>query len=56
MIVGGIIAGIGLRNPSRETQYEAPGAAPAGACSHCPDHLDGAGEREPERERVAERA
>jgi EmrB/QacA subfamily drug resistance transporter len=40
MIVGGIIAGIGLRNPSRETAYEAPGAAPAGECAHCPDHLD----------------
>ena len=24
MIVGGVIAGIGLRNPSRETDYEAP--------------------------------
>ncbi len=48
MIVGGIIAGIGLRNPRRETEYEAPGAAPAGECAHCPDHLDGAGEHEAE--------
>jgi EmrB/QacA subfamily drug resistance transporter len=54
MIVGGVIAGIGLRNPSRETQYEAPGAAPAGECAHCPDHLDAAGERD--REPVAEPA
>jgi EmrB/QacA subfamily drug resistance transporter len=48
MIVGGVFAGINLRNPSRETEYEAPGAAPAGECAHCPDHLDGApeGERE----------
>jgi EmrB/QacA subfamily drug resistance transporter len=56
MIVGGIIAGIGLRNPSRETEYEAPGAATAGECAHCPDHLDGAAEPEPEREPVAEPA
>jgi EmrB/QacA subfamily drug resistance transporter len=54
MIVGGVIAGIGLRNPKRETEYDAPGAAPAGECAHCPDHLDGAGERE--REPVAEPA
>jgi EmrB/QacA subfamily drug resistance transporter len=56
MIVGGVIAGIGLRNPKRETEYEAPGAVPAGECAHCPDHLDGAGEPEPEREPVAEPA
>jgi len=56
MIVGGIIAGIGLRNPKRETEYEAPGAATAGECAHCPDHLDGTGEAEPEREPVAEPA
>ena len=48
MIVGGVIAGIGLRNPRRETEYEAPGAAPAGECAHCPEHLDGAGKREDE--------
>jgi EmrB/QacA subfamily drug resistance transporter len=46
MIVGGVIAGIGLRNPRRETEYGAPGAATAGECAHCPDHLDGSGERE----------
>jgi EmrB/QacA subfamily drug resistance transporter len=57
MIIGGVIAGIGLRNPRRRTEYEAPGAAPAGECAHCPDHLDGAGrEREEEREPVAEPA
>jgi EmrB/QacA subfamily drug resistance transporter len=56
MIVGGIIAGIGLRNPKRETEYEAPGAATAGECAHCPDHLDGGGAREPEPEPVAEHA
>jgi hypothetical protein len=57
MIVGGVIAGIGLRNPPRETVYDSPRAAPAGECAHCPDHLDEtpAGERE-EREPVAEPA
>jgi EmrB/QacA subfamily drug resistance transporter len=56
MIVGGVIAGIGLRNPKRETAYDAPGAAPAGECAHCPDHLDGGGPSEAEREPVAEPA
>jgi EmrB/QacA subfamily drug resistance transporter len=54
MIVGGVIAGIGLRNPPRETAYESPRAAPAGECAHCPDHLDETPERE--REPVAEPA
>jgi EmrB/QacA subfamily drug resistance transporter len=55
MIVGGVIAGIGLRNPPRETAYDSPRAAPAGECAHCPDHLDEIpGERE--REPVAEPA
>jgi EmrB/QacA subfamily drug resistance transporter len=54
MIIGGVIAGIGLRNPRRETEYEAPGAATAGECAHCPEHLDGSGEGE--HEPVAEPA
>jgi EmrB/QacA subfamily drug resistance transporter len=54
MIVGGVIAGIGLRNPPRETAYDSPRAAPAGECAHCPDHLDETPERE--REPVAEPA
>jgi len=54
MIAGGVIAGIGLRNPRRATEYEAPGAVPAGECAHCPDHLTGP--HEPEREPVAEPA
>jgi EmrB/QacA subfamily drug resistance transporter len=53
MIVGGVIAGIGLRNPERETEYEAPGAVPAGECAHCPDHLDDARPREREAEPVS---
>jgi EmrB/QacA subfamily drug resistance transporter len=48
MIVGGVIAGIGLRNPPRETEYESPRAAPAGECAHCPDHLEGTPRREGE--------
>jgi hypothetical protein len=48
MIVGGVIAGIGLRNPPRQTDYDAPGAAPAGECAHCPDHLDDSPEHERE--------
>ena len=56
MIIGGVIAGIGLRNPSRETEYEAPGAATAGECAHCPEHLDGTPRREEEPEPVAEPA
>jgi hypothetical protein len=56
MIVGGVIAGIGLRNPPRETAYDSPRAAPAGECAHCPDHLDEAPEPRGEGEPVAEPA
>ena len=58
MILGGVIAGVGLRNPRRQTEYDAPGAATAGECAHCPDHLDGTPHREGEGERepVAEPA
>jgi EmrB/QacA subfamily drug resistance transporter len=48
MIVGGVIAGFGLRNPPRETEYDSPLAAPAGECAHCPDHLDERPRREGE--------
>ncbi len=52
MIVGGVIAGIGIQNPKRKTEYGAPAAAPAGECAHCPDHLteDAGREREAEAE------
>jgi hypothetical protein len=40
MIIGGVVAGIGLRNPSRETEYDSPRACPAGEAAHCPEHLD----------------
>ena len=56
MIVGGVIAGIGLRNPRRRSEYEAPGAAPAGECAHCPDHLDDRPGEDREGEPVAEPA
>jgi MFS family permease len=54
MIIGGVIAGFGLRNPPRETAYDSPRAAPAGECAHCPDHLDETPSHE--REPVAEPA
>ncbi|HZA89690.1 MAG TPA: MFS transporter [Solirubrobacterales bacterium] len=51
MIVGGLIAGSGLRNPKRpEEPREAPRAAPAGDCGHCPPAEEPAAagrEREP---------
>jgi EmrB/QacA subfamily drug resistance transporter len=56
MIVGGLIAGAGLRNPRRpETPWEAPRAAPAGDCGHCPPPEEPAvagREPEPVRETV----
>ena len=54
MIVGGVIAGIGLRNPSREEEYDSPRACPAGEAAHCPDHLEET--PSPEHEPVAEPA
>jgi EmrB/QacA subfamily drug resistance transporter len=58
MIVGGVIAGFGIQDPKRKTEYEAPAAAPAGECAHCPDHLTGADgrERKPEPEPATEAA
>ena len=47
MIIGGVIAGIGLRNPERESEYPAPRAPTAGECAHCPEHLEG--REQPER-------
>jgi EmrB/QacA subfamily drug resistance transporter len=35
MIIGGVIAGIGLRNPERREVREVPRAATAGDCGHC---------------------
>jgi EmrB/QacA subfamily drug resistance transporter len=37
MIVGGVIAGFGLRNPERREERELPLAATAGDCGHCPE-------------------
>jgi EmrB/QacA subfamily drug resistance transporter len=53
MILGGMIAGIGLRNPKRQEPREVPRAATAGDCGHCPpDGGDGVARRE--REPVGE--
>ena len=54
MIVGGVVAGVGLRNPPRETAYDPPRAAAAGECAHSPDHLDETPDEE--REPLAEPA
>jgi EmrB/QacA subfamily drug resistance transporter len=35
MIVGGVIAGIGIENPRRAEERQAPLAAPAGECARC---------------------
>ena len=50
MILGGIVAGVGLRNPSRSgEERHAPRAATAGECSRCGDEgRDGAEERREE--------
>jgi len=53
MIVGGLIAGGGLRNPKRQEPHEAPRAAPAGDCGHCPPDIEPVGVR-PDREPVGE--
>jgi hypothetical protein len=50
MILGGVIAGAGLRNPDRQEPREAPLAAAGGDCGHCPPAEEGAAagrEREP---------
>jgi hypothetical protein len=53
MIVGGVIAGIGLRNP-RETpgERQAPLAATAGECARCPEDGDDGRHAERELEQV----
>jgi EmrB/QacA subfamily drug resistance transporter len=54
MIVGGLIAGAGLRNPERPREpREAPRATPAGDCGHCPPSEEPGTERR-EREPVGE--
>ena len=48
MVVGGVIAGIGLRNPERREAREPPLAATAADCGHCPpEEGEGAAAREP---------
>jgi hypothetical protein len=48
MIAGGLLAGVGIRNPERHEAYAAPRAAPAGDCGHLvesePSGLAGAAE------------
>jgi hypothetical protein len=46
MIVGGVVAGIGIQNPRRRDEQITPRAAPAGECARCAeaghdlDHAD----------------
>ncbi len=56
MIVGGVVAGVYLRNPPRESAYDAPRAAQAGECAHCPDHLDDTPDHERAPEPITEPA
>ncbi|MGH2993553.1 MAG: DHA2 family efflux MFS transporter permease subunit [Solirubrobacterales bacterium] len=53
MILGGLIAGAGLRNPERQEVREVPLAATAGDCGHCPPDGEAA-TAEREREPVGE--
>ncbi len=53
MIVGGVIAGIGLRNPREPAEErQAPLAATAGECARCPEDGDDGRRAERELERV----
>ena len=54
MILGGIVAGFGLRNPKRVEEQIAPRAAPAGECARSAG--DGHDGHRPEREEAAEPA
>jgi len=45
MVVGGVIAGIGLRNPERREAREVTRAATAADCGHCPPGEEGAAAR-----------
>jgi hypothetical protein len=50
MIVGGIVAGIGIRNPERHQEHEGAGrAATAGECGRCEGDPAGTGAREAEQ-------
>jgi EmrB/QacA subfamily drug resistance transporter len=54
MIVGGVIAGIGIQNPRRRDEQITPLAAPAGECARCAE--DGHEAHHAEHERDAEPA
>jgi EmrB/QacA subfamily drug resistance transporter len=52
MIVGGVIAGIGIRNPERYEEQQAPQAATAGECARCIEAGHTREHAEHEREQV----
>jgi hypothetical protein len=53
MIIGGVVAGIGIQNPKRRDEQIAPRAAPAGECArwvedrHDGQHAEHEGTAEP---------
>ncbi len=52
MIIGGVIAGFGIRNPERRDDHHAPRAASAGECARCAQ--EGHTRRHPAHEHEAE--
>jgi EmrB/QacA subfamily drug resistance transporter len=52
MILGGVIAAIGIRNPERREPHDIPRAAPAADSGHCSE--EGEGERPPATEAAPE--
>jgi EmrB/QacA subfamily drug resistance transporter len=54
MIIGGVVAGLGIQNPRRRDEQIAPRAAPAGECARCAE--DGHDRHHPEHDRAAEPA
>jgi EmrB/QacA subfamily drug resistance transporter len=53
MIIGGAIAGVGIENPRRRDEHEAPRAAPAGECARCAEDGHDGRHAEHEEERAA---
>jgi hypothetical protein len=53
MIIGGVVAGIGIQNPRRREVQIAPRAAPAGECARCDEAGHTGGHHEHEAEPAA---
>jgi EmrB/QacA subfamily drug resistance transporter len=50
MIVGGLVAAVGIQNPRRREAPAAPRAVPAADCGHCPEEGEGRPATEPAKE------